>query len=230
MTNYKNIKTTHTKSIYRIVFYNNNENFATASDDSKIQIWKNEPTSGKFIKMLSGHKDRIWDMIMLTNGKIATCSSDKTIRIWDIHNYTCDQVLTSHTGYVCALVELPNHILSSGSHDRSIKFWDLTSFTLKKTIKDSSQGRIMIMIVVSEEELAVGSESSIKLYNRNTEKCAKTISGHTGLIRDLYLGDNNNHLFSGSDDKTIKIWDIEKGVCIKTFTGHNHSANKIIMF
>jgi len=75
-------------------------------------------------------------MIKLTNGNIATCSSDKTVRIWNIINYPCIKVFHGHSGYVCALFELPNNVLVSGSHDRSIKFWDLDTKMLKKTIKD----------------------------------------------------------------------------------------------
>ncbi len=86
------------------------------------------------------------------------------------------------------------------------------------------------MIVASEDEMAVGSESSIKIYNRKTSKCKKTITGHSGLIRDLLLHENTIHLFSGSDDKTIKMWDIKTSKCLRTFSGHNHSANKIIFY
>jgi len=84
------------------------------------------------------------------------------------------------------------------------------------------------MIVTSEEEMAVGSEMSIKIYNRKLIKCTKTINGHTGLIRDLFLSEDDITLFSGSDDKTIRMWNIKTGRCLKVFKGHNHSANKII--
>ena len=82
LENSKKILTNHRKSIYRIVFLKNETIFATASDDSTIEIWDN--ISAKRIARLSGHTDRIWDMIKLTNGKLATCSSDKSIRIWNV--------------------------------------------------------------------------------------------------------------------------------------------------
>jgi len=78
--------------------------------------------------------------------------------------------------------------------------------------------------------MAVGSESAIKFYNKDMGKCVKTITGHTGLIRDLLLMEDGNILFSGSDDKLIKMWDLSKSHCIRTFKGHNHSANKIILY
>ena len=48
--------------------------------------------------------------------------------------------------------------------------------------------------------------------------CVQTVKGHTSRVNCLvYLG--NNTLVSGSFDKTIKIWDIATGECIKTLEG-----------
>ena len=47
----------------------------------------------------------------------------------------------------------------------------------------------------------------------------KTLNGHTDYVWSLtVLADNT--LASGSVDKTIKIWDTEKGQLIKTLNGH----------
>ena len=86
----------------------------------------------------------------------------------------------------------------------------------------------MIMIVINEEDIAVGSEFNFKIYNLKLQKCTKTVSGHNGLIRDLLLSNDLQKLFSGSDDKSIKMWDVQTFKCLKTFKGHSHSANKII--
>ena len=174
-------------------------------------------------------------MIILSNGQLATCSSDKTTRFWDItqggpKSNTCVKSIMGHTGYVCALIELPNNQLITGSHDKTIKVWDLNTYKELRVIKEKDQGRIMIMIVISKDEIAVGSEKDIRIYNFLTGACVKTIKGHTGLIRDLYLAENNLHLYSGSDDKMIKVWDVKTGKCLKTLSGHNHSANQIVMF
>lgn len=45
------------------------------------------------------------------------------------------------------------------------------------------------------------------------------MNGHTGRVRAFsYLG--NEQLASGSRDATIKIWDLNTGLCVKTLFGH----------
>ncbi len=55
---------------------------------------------------------------------------------------------------------------------------------------------------------------SIKLLDMNTSECLKTFEGHTDWVLCVKLV-NENQIVSCSEDKTIKIWDIETGDCIK---------------
>ena len=57
------------------------------------------------------------------------------------------------------------------------------------------------------------------------EVCAQTLVGHSGAINCLILLTNRNgHVASGSDDKTIKIWNVENGKCLKTLRGHKDAV------
>ena len=46
------------------------------------------------------------------------------------------------------------------------------------------------------------------------------LSGHTDWIASLAFSEDAISLVSGSDDKTIKLWDIQTGGVVKTFSGH----------
>lgn len=46
------------------------------------------------------------------------------------------------------------------------------------------------------------------------------LKGHIGLINSLDFIDTGNLLLSGSDDHNIKIWDVETGTLIRTFSEH----------
>ena len=39
---------------------------------------------------------------------------------------------------------------------------------------------------------------------------------------------NNSLIASGSEDKSVKVWDLNSGVCVKTFTGHKSFVYAII--
>ena len=50
-----------------MIFLDNEAKFATASEDSTICIWIT--SSGSLYKTLTGHTDRIWNLIELQDGR-----------------------------------------------------------------------------------------------------------------------------------------------------------------
>jgi WD40 repeat protein len=61
------IQTNHKKTIYKLLFLENETKFATASEDSTICIWFTQ--TGELFKTLTGHTDRIWNLIELTDNR-----------------------------------------------------------------------------------------------------------------------------------------------------------------
>jgi platelet-activating factor acetylhydrolase IB subunit alpha len=46
--------------------------------------------------------------------------------------------------------------------------------------------------------------------------------GHDSWIRALVFHPNGKFLLSASDDKTIRVWDLSNGRCVKTVEAHGH--------
>ena len=55
--------------------------------------------------------------------------------------------------------------------------------------------------------------------------CLHTLTGHTGGIYSVII--HNNLLISGSEDTTIRIWDITTGSCLKTLLGHTELVDNL---
>ena len=52
------------------------------------------------------------------------------------------------------------------------------------------------------------------VYDLKTENLKFTLKGHTKQVNDLVLSEDKMNLFSGSDDMTIKVWNISTKKCI----------------
>jgi WD40 repeat protein len=56
-----------------------------------------------------------------------------------------------------------------------------------------------------------------KLWNVHLGTCLKVLEGHANEVWSVTWSLDGQTLVSGSTDETIKFWDVETGVCIKTF-------------
>jgi len=60
----------------------------------------------------------------------------------------------------------------------------------------------------------------ITIFNALTGSQTAVLSGHTSYVRSLAFSLDGALLVSGSDDKTVKLWDVQTGGVVKTFHGH----------
>ena len=72
-----------------------------------------------------------------------------------------------------------------------------------------------------KETIAVGLNfGAIVTLDGTTGIQIAILSGHTGYVRSLAFSSGGALLVSGSDDETIKLWDVQTGGVVKTFQAH----------
>ena len=83
------------------------------------------------------------------------------------------------------------------------------------------------IIIKTNEEIIKLIESSsdgyIRIWNFHTALLINKIKIDNVLLYGMCLW-NNNFLFAGSDDKTIKLIDLNNGLCINSLSGHNETV------
>jgi ribosomal RNA-processing protein 9 len=51
------------------------------------------------------------------------------------------------------------------------------------------------------------------------------VDGHTDEVLALALSEDGKYLVSGGKDRNIGVWDVEKGVWVKGFSGHRDTIS-----
>ena len=102
----------------------------------------------KEVKTFTEHTDNVNSLLRLKDGRVASCSDDKTIRIYDPSNdYHCDQVIKRHNDSITSICQLDDGTIVSCSEDRTIM---LNNYT----IKNAHDGWIYKVITLPNNRIA----------------------------------------------------------------------------
>ena len=55
----------------------------------------------------------------------------------------------------------------------------------------------------------------------------RTFSGHSFSVRSVAFSPDGCYALSGSEDKTLKLWDVNRGNCLRTFIGHSDYVRSV---
>lgn len=182
-----------------IINYFINYSFLLSSEGLSLKIKKtiNQQLSVRFL-------------LLLKDGRLASCSEDATINIYDIANdYNCDIALEGHYDSVMYLCQLNNGKLISCSVDRAIMIWTLypTSYKIDYTILDTHKGPVSKVISLSKKRIASCSYKTIKIWKGGYPyNHIKTLNGHTNFVYSIIQ--MKDKLISGSKDNLLCIWDL----------------------
>ena len=102
----------------------------------------------KSIKTITGHTNRVHSLLRLKDGRVASCSDDKTIKRFEPSNdYHCDQLIKRHNDSITSICQLDDGTIVSCSYDRTIM---LNNYT----IKNAHDGWIYKVITLPNNRIA----------------------------------------------------------------------------
>ena len=111
----------------------------------------------------------------------------------------------------------------SASDDKSLILWD-KDYKQKSTHKGKSEYNKLIELSSGRIAATTTSpDNSVKILGNNLCELS-TLRGHTNTIWDI-CNMGENHVITGSGDKTMRMWDIRSGECIQILQGHTGSVN-----
>jgi WD40 repeat protein len=86
------------------------------------------------------------------------------------------------------------------------------------------------LVNLSDSKFASASLDSIKLWDiDNDYKLLKRLDGHTGIVEALCFSAKDNVLLSGSDEETIRFWDVETYECLKSLESNYNLTSQIFL-
>ncbi|OMJ93875.1 hypothetical protein SteCoe_3067 [Stentor coeruleus] len=158
---------------------------------------------------LYGHQGSV-EAVELTydNKYIISGSSDRSILIWSVLFKRPIGMLLGHSDEVICLALTSDYSkILSGSLDKTAKLWNFETRMEISTFFGHSEQINSVLFVESKELVLTGSkDKSIKIW-RYSGFIVATLVGHLKPVNCCAA--IGNYIISCSDDKTLKLWDIE---------------------
>ncbi|XP_077400857.1 kinesin-like protein KIF21A isoform X6 [Vanacampus margaritifer] len=142
--------------------------------------------------VLTGSKDHHIKMFEVTEGAQGSISS-------------CHTLEPAHQDSVESLA-LHGDFVYSGSKDYVVKKWDLASKRLLQSISSPTDWVSVLGVVPGSSALLSGCRGGLlRLWHADSLAPLGDMQGHDSPINGLAT--NSTHLFTASDDRTVKIWE-----------------------
>uniref|UniRef100_A0A7S2FP04 Coatomer subunit beta' n=1 Tax=Alexandrium andersonii TaxID=327968 RepID=A0A7S2FP04_9DINO len=141
--------------------------------------------------------------------------------------------MEAHTDYIRYLAVHPNmpYLLTS-SDDMTIKLWDWEKNWQMSQVFEGHAHYVMMAQWNPKDNTIFAScslDRSIKVWGVTGGNAAAhfTLTGHQRGVNciEYAAGGEKPYLISGSDDRTVKIWDYQTKHCIQTLTGHTNNVS-----
>uniref|UniRef100_A0A4W5Q3Q4 Kinesin family member 21A n=1 Tax=Hucho hucho TaxID=62062 RepID=A0A4W5Q3Q4_9TELE len=196
--------------------------------------------SGSVLYAAAGNSVRVWDLrrfvstgkltghlgpvMCLTVDQSGNCqdlvisgSKDHYIKLFDVTEGALGAISPTHNfepphydGIESLVVQ--GDVLFSGSRDNGIKKWDLGRKDLLQQVPNAHRDWVCALgVVPGSPALLSGCRGGVlKLWHADTLGALGELKGHESPINGIST--NSSHLFTASDDRTVKIWRARGGL------------------
>ena len=103
---------------------------------------------------LTGHARGVRALCQLKDGRLASGSRDKTIRLWDVSTGAETARLEGRAAWVRALCQLNDGRLASGCSDGTIRLWDVAAGA--ETARLELDAAILAITVIAPNRIVAG--------------------------------------------------------------------------
>ncbi|CAK96171.1 uncharacterized protein An01g07460 [Aspergillus niger] len=219
------------KSRIRTIAWNpTGQLIATGSADRTLRIWNPERSQVKYSTELRGHTAGIEKVVFnpVRDSELASCSTDGTVRVWDVRSKTCVSRLDVGGEAFTLSWSADGRVMIVGR--KKPTFTPSTYTALEphpQPIQTNATTFSHHMSTPSSPDLhlfATTGEGTVKIISYPSFANLHTLHAHTSACLSISLAPTGRYLAVGGSDALISLWDTTDWICKRTVSSNNGGA------
>ena len=179
------------------------------------------------------HQDELLPYFAMSDCLVLFPNSKTSTTVWDIKNDRSVGILEGHTNMVVAgAMNTTGSTAVTMGRDHTplpytIKIWSLDTLQCTANLTSSSDTSSLL-----KDRLLLGTDhGTIQVWDigGSAPVALMDLEGHDHVVYTIAASDTSNVALSGSNNGSMRLWDLRTGQCVRVMEEHTHWVNSVSM-
>ncbi|KAJ4897832.1 Transducin/WD40 repeat-like superfamily protein [Raphanus sativus] len=197
----------------------------SGSWDKTLKVWR--LSDSKCLESIQAHDDAINTVAAGFDGLLFTGAADGALKVWKrelqgngTKHFLVNVLMKQENAVTALAVNLTASVVYCGSSDGSVNFWEGQKYLSHGGTLRGHRTAVLCLAAAGSLVLSGGADKNICVWRRNrdgTHSCLSVLMDHVGPVKCLTAveeteekGDGRWIVYSGSLDKSVKVWRVNE--------------------
>ncbi|MCP4544671.1 MAG: hypothetical protein GY832_46820 [Chloroflexi bacterium] len=213
----------HIRRVETVAITPDGRQAVSGSEDSTLKVW--DLQTGVCERTLMGHMQRVLTVAVTPDGQRVVSKaggglgSPTELKVWNLQTGKCESTL-KESNRLISITPDGQRIISASA--RTLSVWDLHTGDCERTLRGLGGDTIGVVAVTPDGRRVVFTTGKLReqlqVWDLQMGRCKHILKEHTEQITSVAVTPDGQRAVSTSNDGTLKVWDLQTGKLIATFT------------